>query len=699
MARGLGHDPAHSREYLSEIDHDRFRSIVEHLPAIAFEDLVGPGDDVRSAYVGPQLSSVLGYDPQDWVESELWATSLHPDDREETIRAFEEAIARGEGSYVSEYRIIRPDERVVWIREEGNLTRDAQGVLHVLGVMLDITEQKRIHVQLSEAETKFQALVEQIPAVLYIDRPHDHYEMEYVSPQIRQILGIEPEEWINVDDAWIKHLHPEDRGWVLEQYQDYLAGGPDIDDYRMVRPDGSIVWIRDRARTIRDEQGNSVQEQGLMIDVTELKEAERLVRQQVAALEKIDAIGRELTDLVLKGSDLKRLLQGLAEVLGKPVILEDAAHQLVEFAVYILPLDEVLEAWESHSREGHEEEERSGARRQEGEPACVWIPITLHDEQWGRIHVLEVDAPIEESEHLALDRAAAAIGLSLLSERNATSLADHAGSALVADILHGRSASESEILHRAKGLGADLKGWILAALVVEPQNMAAFLADLGLSERDRQRIVAGILRESRIAIGAADCVGLAASEGARAVVIVGLPPEAETRSVLEDLGMDICQRVSAAFDGLTVAVGASGEAQLSSLRNAVGEASEAASYGARMSGPTSVRHFRDLGVQHLLSILSEGPELARFVESELSPLLRRDAKSSSPLLETLRVVLEHSGRKQPAARALHIERRTLYHRIDRIEHLLNRDLEDHETRVQLGVALRGLDLLRERRPG
>ncbi len=109
-----------------------------------------------------------------------------------------------------------------------------------------------------------------------------------------------------------------------------------------------------------------------------------------------------------------------------------------------------------------------------------------------------------------------------------------------------------------------------------------------------------------------------------------------------------------------------------------------------------MQHFPDLGVHHLLACLADGPELARFVESQLAPLLAHESKGSSPLLLTLRAFLDNGGAKSATARALQLERMSLYHRLDRIERLLGRDLDNSESRIQLDMALRGLEILRKR---
>jgi diguanylate cyclase (GGDEF)-like protein len=77
---------------------------------------------------------------------------------------------------------------------------------------------------------------------------------------------------------WMSMIHPDDREMVKAESDAFVAGsGGDLSDYRMVRPDGRIVWVRDRAYAVRDDEGQLIWEHGLLFDVTELKEAEARV--------------------------------------------------------------------------------------------------------------------------------------------------------------------------------------------------------------------------------------------------------------------------------------------------------------------------------------------------------------------------------------------------------------------------------------
>jgi purine catabolism regulator len=128
------------------------------------------------------------------------------------------------------------------------------------------------------------------------------------------------------------------------------------------------------------------------------------------------------------------------------------------------------------------------------------------------------------------------------------------------------------------------------------------------------------------------------------------------------------------------------------LAGAVQQARSAASVAATRSEPAVLR-FDELGVLRLLVSLSHGPELASFVDDELGAVLAHDATAPHPLLPTLRAFLEADGNKSRAADGLFVQRRTLYYRLERLNALLGKSLEDAQDRQTLGLALRAYDLL------
>lgn len=431
------------------------------------------------------------------------------------------------------------------------------------------------------------------------------------------------------------------------------------------------------------------------VDVTE-QVHRAIISRQYELVRTVEEVSRDFTDLILGGAGVPEIARHLCQVVGRPVVVENAAHQVVDCAA--LDSDEVppiLAAWEAHSRTGHREGQPGRVHR-EPAPACAWAGIWLRHGPWGRVHLLGGGAPDDERIGLILDRAGAALGLALLAQKDVAHLSDRAGSALISDLLAGRYASGKEILRRALSLGADLSSGQLAAVVAEPGNLAAMAEQHGLTEEERQRVrmrIASHLRESIADLG---CAGLVGVEGDRALAVVAVPGSRGLAAVLDQLADRVRRGVARTDEDLSLLLGASRQTQPGSLRRAFEEAGEAVAFGRRSGRDAAIFHFGDLGTYHLLLRLAAGPELAAFVESELSPLLDHDARSNAKLLPTLRAYLDNACRKSDTVKALWIQRRTLYGRLGRIEALLRRSLDDQDTRTRLTLALQGLDLLRQR---
>jgi len=139
----------------------------------------------------------------------------------------------------------------------------------------DITGRKEAEERLREAEQRFRMLVEQIPAVTYIDPVDEPETSLYTSPQIEQMLGYTPEEW-QTEKLWPQRLHPDDRERILAADKRFEMGGgePFSEEYRLLSKDGSVVWVREEAVLLTDEAGEPLYWQGVFYDLTERKALE-----------------------------------------------------------------------------------------------------------------------------------------------------------------------------------------------------------------------------------------------------------------------------------------------------------------------------------------------------------------------------------------------------------------------------------------
>ena len=144
---------------------------------------------------------------------------------------------------------------------------------HLLNIVR--ADLQRVDGELRQAHAKYKAIVEQIPAISYIDIIDEDMSTSFVSPQIEDLLGITPREYIDDPDLWRKHLHPDDAERALATYlEGRESGEPFTFEYRLVGRDGRAVWFRDSAVVVRDEAGEPAFIQGVMLDITDRKNAE-----------------------------------------------------------------------------------------------------------------------------------------------------------------------------------------------------------------------------------------------------------------------------------------------------------------------------------------------------------------------------------------------------------------------------------------
>ena len=256
----------------------RYRSLIETIPAATYIDTV---DAISEAvYMSPQVEHIFGYGPDEWMSHpELWEQGVDPED----LPAVTASIRRlnDEGvPYEAEYRFRRPDGRVVWVHDQAVVIRDEGGAPRFSqGVMFDITERREAEEQLREAEERFRAIVEHVPAGIYLDAADNTLKTTYASPQVEAITGIPAEEWIRDADAWGDALHPDDRESVLGGYLTALAAEqPWVAEYRMNTRDGRTIWVHDETTLIHHEADRHAMLLGVIYDITERKLAEQALR-------------------------------------------------------------------------------------------------------------------------------------------------------------------------------------------------------------------------------------------------------------------------------------------------------------------------------------------------------------------------------------------------------------------------------------
>jgi PAS domain S-box-containing protein len=235
------------------------------------------------AFVSPQIEEILGFTPEEATNDPLFfERTLHPDDLERIRAANIQAESTGE-PFDEEFRQITKDGGIRWMHDRSVLVRDDDGAPSFWhGVTIDITARKEAERSLRLLEERYRSLVEQIPAVTFIETPGgppDETWFSYLSPQAEQIFGFSAEELLANPNHFGEFVHPEDRErvYAANTYSEE-TGEPFNEEFRIVRADGRVVWLDSRAVLVRDDEGNPRFWQGVAMDVTAHRELESRFR-------------------------------------------------------------------------------------------------------------------------------------------------------------------------------------------------------------------------------------------------------------------------------------------------------------------------------------------------------------------------------------------------------------------------------------
>jgi PAS domain S-box-containing protein len=135
--------------------------------------------------------------------------------------------------------------------------------------------------QLPNVEARYRALVEQIPAVVFMAYLDRGIGEAYVSPQIEAALGFSQGEWLEDPVRWYSRIHPDDKQrWSTEAAEMFLTGNPLRSAYRVISRDGRVIWFHCEAKMIRKENGEPWFIHGVGFDITDLKQTEEALQEE-----------------------------------------------------------------------------------------------------------------------------------------------------------------------------------------------------------------------------------------------------------------------------------------------------------------------------------------------------------------------------------------------------------------------------------
>ena len=145
-----------------------------------------------------------------------------------------------------------------------------------VAVLTDISHLKQIQAELHEAKMFAESIIANVPEVIYsIDR---EMKLTYISPKCQQLYGYSAREFFETPDLFVKIIHPDDAERLIGELRNVFAGRMVSQEYRIVRRDGVVLWVRESALPTLDEQGKFLRLDASVYDITALKKAEQALR-------------------------------------------------------------------------------------------------------------------------------------------------------------------------------------------------------------------------------------------------------------------------------------------------------------------------------------------------------------------------------------------------------------------------------------
>ncbi|NTU52260.1 MAG: PAS domain-containing protein [Chlorobiaceae bacterium] len=292
----------------------RFRQALEAASAGVWEWDTITGENIWS----DELWALHGLQRGDAPPSfELWASSIHPDDRERVIETVMRS-AQAEVDLHVEYRVRHSDGSIHWLMSRGKPERDERGhIVRYIGTIIDITDRKRLEDDVMQNQRRWDAILSQWRIGLWELDLKDYTGIHSLADA--QIFGYESAESEWSFDIFLSHVYHEDRPKLVEYIHNSVKNRVDYAfECRIVRRDGMLRWIRAMGKFKKDESGDAISVMGVVEDITERKEAElerQGLEEQLHQSQKMEVLGQLAGGIAHDFNNVLAAIQGNTELI------------------------------------------------------------------------------------------------------------------------------------------------------------------------------------------------------------------------------------------------------------------------------------------------------------------------------------------------------------------------------------------------
>ena len=256
---------------------DRLRHLHEVILTQAGEGIYGLDRDGMTTFVNPTAAELLGYEPFELIDQPMHGLLHHsqsdgspyPADQCPIHASLEDGLVHRIASDV----FWRKDGRALPVEYVSTPIIEKGHTAGAVVVFRDISERKEAERAVEESQERFRQLAEHIREVFWITNP-EKTRVVYISPGYEEIWGRSCDSLYAHPASWMEAIHPDDRPRIEQAAKSRQTLNAYDETYRILRPDGSMRWIWDRAYPIRDGSNRIYRIVGFAEDITEHKRIE-----------------------------------------------------------------------------------------------------------------------------------------------------------------------------------------------------------------------------------------------------------------------------------------------------------------------------------------------------------------------------------------------------------------------------------------
>lgn len=268
---------------------------------------------------------LLGYTKKELLSLSLFSM-IEDDQQSAALKTFKEIKKTGSQKKHSEYKLRRKDGSSVWVETEAFVIYREGKPYAIQAVGRDITARKQTEEELRETKNRLQSLFEGIPVGLYRSTPEGK-RLEVNSALLQMVRPLNRETFLkgNVIDEYV---NPEDRKrWQTKMEHKGVVRGFES---QFRRHDGTVFWVRDSARAVRDSEGRILYYEGAVEDITESKKTEEKEKQYFRDLAFLSKTAMEFVELPLRADIYKLIGKRLRELVNNSFVLVNSFDETTQ---------------------------------------------------------------------------------------------------------------------------------------------------------------------------------------------------------------------------------------------------------------------------------------------------------------------------------------------------------------------------------